>query len=188
MIKKLAVIGAFAVATTAQADINIGWGASGGFYLSDPNVGIIDPSGSFLAQLIYTASGAVGAVDPFALNFLGGDNTLLTSLTVSFPGNAGSVFGDFNAGSSVYAGALEGGFVFVRIFQDTTPDAGELYYDSPTLLTTQFTGIQAPQLAQANTDVINGNQLTLTIVPEPSVLAFLGLGGLALAARRRFSV
>jgi hypothetical protein len=191
MLKKLSMMAAVVAVSgmTAKADINILYTGSAGFYVSDPGTGIVDPSGSFLAQLIYTASGTIGFADAGTVGFVTGDNQVLDSVTVGFgvPADlaAGSTFGDFNAGVQVYPGPLEGGFVFVRIFQDTTPQGGDFYYDSPTTLTTVFTGTQSPQLIDANTDFVNGNQLTLQVVPEPSVLAFMGIGALLMAVRRR---
>jgi hypothetical protein len=42
-------------------------------------------------------------------------------------------------------------------------------------------------LTQYGADILTYDIGAVTLVPEPSVLAFLGLGGLALAARRRFT-
>jgi hypothetical protein len=180
--------------SSIRADININYAASAGFYTDDPAIGLVDPSGSFLVQLIYTPSGYIGHADVRTPGFVTGDNQVLSAYTVGFnvPGTdltSFSTFGDFNAGSQVYSGALEGGFVFVRVFDTADPATdfvkGSRLYDSDTLLTTAFTGIQAPQLLQVNTDIVNGNRLDIVLLPEPSVLAFMGIGALLMAVRRR---
>lgn len=180
----LSVIASCAMGLSANADININWAAGSGFYSAAMPNGILLGGGSLLAQLIYTASGTIenagvgGAV--------AGDNTVLVNFTVTNPGNAGSEWADFSYGSQVFAG-ISSGFVYARVFQDDVVEIGDLYYDSSTLAVTPYTGIEAPQTLQTNSDLINGNELTIAVVPEPSVLAFLGFGGLALAARRRFT-
>jgi len=180
----ISAIAALALGTSAYSDININWAAGAGFYSASMPSGILLGGGSLLAQLIYTSSGSIE--DASIGGGVSGDNTVLVNYTVSYPGGtAGSEWADFSYGSEVFAG-ISTGFVFARVFQDNVVDIGDLYYDSATLAVTPYTGIEAPQTLQTNSDLINGDELTIAVVPEPSVLAFLGLGGLALAARRRF--
>ena len=47
------------------------------------------------------------------------------------------------------------------------------------------TGLGAGQSATVDYGTLNAGELTVTIVPEPSSTALLGLGGLALVLRRR---
>lgn len=200
MRKIVAMIMGTLVAASAMADININWRAQAGFYENGtagayPGDGIVFPSGSALAMLIWTPfNGGSPTIDPvditdIAGNYTGGDDLWLDSLTLTYPGNVTDEFAPFG-NQEIYQNVnyggttLQGGYVYIRIFSDTTPASGEYYFNGPTLLTTAFVLNEAPQILEGNTDNTNGNQLNQLIVPEPSVLAFLGAGALMVAIRR----
>ena len=201
MKKLIAMLAMGAVAVASHGDININWRAQAGFYKNgqfavDPAGALLFGGGSTIAMLIWTPfNGGSPTIDPvditdIAGNFSGGDDIVLDTLTITHPGNAGSQYADYANGPEIYLNTtysttLQGGYVFLRIFQDTTPNVGtfEYYFDGNPLLANAYTGSESPQALEGNTDNINGNELN-KLIPEPSVLAFLGAGALVVAIRR----
>lgn len=203
MKKILAILAATVIATASFGDILINWRAVGGFYRNgqfgvEPGGYLLNPSGSTFAQLIWTpfngGSPTINDVDlsDIAGGYTGGDDVLLDTYNIVSPPSAS--YASYANGAEVYLnstyigqipGGLQGGYVFARIFQDSTPGGGEYYFDSAPLLATAYTGSEGVQLLEHNNDNNNGNELNKFIaVPEPSVLAFLGAGALVVAIRR----
>jgi hypothetical protein len=189
----LLVLAAFPVA--AKADIQVNWFAGAGFYDNgqfgvDPGGGILFSGGSALAILIWTPDDSINLVDPNngANGYVSGNDMFLDSLTFSAP----APYGDFSNGAEIYQDAtysaqlgtnvLANGFVYYRVFSDTTPQSGEAWYDTATTNVTLFSGTEIDLVNQ--TDPINGNELTV-IVPEPSTLAFCAVGALLAGLRAR---
>lgn len=206
MMKKLLVAMAALSVTSmvASADIFVNWRAQAGFYDNGsagayPGDGILFPSGTALVQLLWSPDATTTGVDPLGANFLasGGNDILLTGGTVGWAaGSSGTltVLDEFAGGlagtPAIFLNAnygpttLQGGFVYARVFQDTTPGLGEYFYQSSNALVTAYTGSEGANTLDINTDNTNGNELNQLIVPEPSVLAFLGAGALVVAYRR----
>ena len=202
--KKAAVaIAALGVMTTASfGDIYVNWQADVGFFRNGtsgaayPNDGILFPSGSVLVQLLWTPDAGTTAVDAFLPNYLaaGGNDIVLASRSVGF-GVAADItasdeFMQFTGTPAVFLNAnygptvLQGGYVYARVFSDLTPGLGDYYFQSSnTVALGNYTGNEQANLLDINTDHTNGNQLN-QVVPEPSVLAFLGAGALVVAYRR----
>jgi len=130
---------------------------------------------------------------------------------VLFSGNIGTSAGFADAGdidgTTVYndadvgGGSIDSGFLYGKFFNDQTVPTEWTFIDSIAPVAIPAVG---PPPTPADLDLYNsgsidasyasafdsGNGINVTalqVVPEPSVLAFLGLGGLALAARRRFT-
>lgn len=207
MMKKLLVaIAALSVTSmVASADIFVNWRAQSGFYDNgsfgvDPSGAILFPSGTALVQLLWSPDTTTTGVDPTTGNFLaaGGNDLLLTSGTIGWNGAASTgsltILDAYATGlaglPTLFLNAdygpttLQGGFVYARVFEDTTPGLGEHYYQSSNALVTAFTGSEGANTLDINGDNVNGNELNQLIVPEPSVLAFLGAGALVVAYRR----
>jgi len=196
MKKLIAVLALGAMAATSYGDININWRALGGFYKNgqfgvDPAGAILFGGGTTIAQLIWTpfngGSPTIDAVNVGNPNYVSGDDVFLDSITLTNPGIG--IYADYANGpetylNSTYGQTLQGGYVYLRIFQDNTPTGGEYYFNGNPLLANAYTGSESPQTLEGNTDNVNGNQLNQLIVPEPSVLAFLGAGALVVAIRR----
>lgn len=203
MKKMLALALIVGLSVAARADININWFAQAGFYDNgqfgvDPNGGILFSGGNATAQLIWTPTASIDIVDPSngANGYVSGDDIFLDSFTFTTGGGANTTYGDFSNGSEIYTDAayagvlgtnvLANGFVYYRVFTDNSPDGGEFYYDSATLDANAYTGVESPQsLDQENTSA--GNELDTQIVPEPTTLAFMGIGSILVALRRRKS-
>lgn len=202
--KKVTLVAVLSIVTAsaAQADIGISWSASGGFYLNGTDANLdasyINGAGSLYAgataQLIWSVDNIADDLDPFnvAGGYVSGDDILLRSFSAS------NLYGDYGAGSPTiyadvdYSTTLAGGYVYARIFDGSTPNVGDYYHaSSPFLATAYNPGAPVLQTLDQNAApsfvLYGSNELDTLIVPEPSVLAFLGLGGLALAARRRFT-
>jgi len=187
------------------AGINVDWSIGYGVYpsgtvdLTDATAGsgFLAGGGSSLMQLIWTPSATVGVATTADGDFVSGDNVLLASRTIT-EGVGG--YDEWGYNATIPAPFIDATFspgsVFMRVFQDASPDFGDIYFDSA-LLTLEDRGsdpVADTQVLYLETGsdtypsqgvALNGS---LTVVPEPSVIAFLGLGGLALAARRRIVV
>ena len=187
MKKLIAMLVIAASTATVKADISIEWIAGFGFYNwntvgapVDPTDYINDAGGVATAYLIYSDD----AVIDLDLGNLGGQlvdgvsDSVLDSFSVT------SVYGDYSNGSELYAGALQGGYVFLRIIDTSAPGgASGQYYDSSMLLTTAYDPLNpsAQQLLHNSGNTL-GDQMQ--VVPEPSVLAFLGIGAALVGIRR----
>lgn len=201
MLKKALLVATALTASIASADININWFASLGFYNNGTGPAPADPSdymlfggGDATAQLIWrpTNDPIVNTdLSPSTPGFVTGDDIVLNTTTVS-----GNDYGFYSVGVNLYTDAafsgqtggvaLDQGFVYARIFAGASPTPGEYWNASRILDPALFDpGNPATEFLDANTGAAIGDELDLLIVPEPSVLAFLGLGGLALAFRRR---
>jgi hypothetical protein len=182
-----------AMGLNSNAALQVAWNAVDGFVRSDGvtgiGTGISNGDPIYLAQLLFTPSGVVSSVLPTGTPT--GDNVVLDSVIVN---NVGDDYGFLP--NQNYTGSFSPGFVFARVFDvgsDNTSniDPGFFYYDSPTLAAVDESD---PSIFQAfNIHSGSGpfepgfqtDQLNLEVVPEPSVFALLGIGGLMLALRRR---
>lgn len=196
----LAMTAPFIANAGINVDWSIGWGVypSGTSDLTDstPGSGFLAGGGSSLLQLIWTPSASVGVATTASGDFVSGDNVVLASRTIT---DGVDGFDEWGYNSTTPAPFIDATFspgsVFMRVFQDSSPEFGDLYFDS-LLLTLEDRGSDPV----ADTQILyleTGSSVypsqgvafspSLSVVPEPSVIAFLGLGGLALAARRRFA-
>jgi len=197
MLKKITSILAVAtVAATmsASAAINVIWQGFDGFLRSDDITGLTEPANGSqhaLAQLIYTPVNAYGQAQ------LGGGvaagEQVLDTFIITDSGGADPYGG---LAPQSYTGAFMAGFIYARIFDQGTGNDpanqivnGTWYYNGPRVATIDNLTPDSPDTYNANganTSVNYGVGDTLNLqVPEPSVLAFFGIGGLALAIRRR---
>lgn len=197
--KKIAIVAlaAMSLVSAARAGINVQWSAGWGFYdFGAADTASLNPADGFLfsgqsaiLQLIYSPDANASAVDPGNVGggYVTGGEIVLETRTIT-DGIGG--YDSFGFNSSIppayFNATFTAGFVYVRVFQDTTPAADEHYYNSGTLaLADRVSGEPTAQVLQINSDPNNnGDALNLTIVPEPATFAFLGIGGLLIAARR----
>lgn len=182
----------------SQAGINIQWFVGYGIYpfgAADPTsftagTGLLanNGTGNTILQLVYSASNTRSDVDPFATDYVSGDNVVWQTRAVT-DGVGGYDEWIYNSTlpTPFTSNTFSSGSVFVRVFQDASPQDTEYYYDSD-LLTLEDRGsdlaFTQPLTVEPNPGV-SGVALNRLIVPEPSVLAFVGLGGLLAVARRR---
>lgn len=180
-----ALLVVFVCSSQSHATINVTWNwdesAATGIYLSD-GVTLL-PVGS-IVQLIFTLDALVAPIDiSNPLSMPVGDSLIAQAAMT----DAGFYFlGPANYGA---LGEFIGGFVYQRIFTADLSEYGlgtGVYGASPSDTATAEGSTVFSFLYDSATDPGLGSGFTMTVVPEPSVLAFLGLGGLALAARRRF--
>ena len=188
---------------SAQAGIFVAWQATGGFVpdAADVNVGILtqpqNPSGQGLAQLIFSSgSEASPALFGGAANLVSGDNQVLASWVLQ-DGVDGTKNEFAESDPRPYsAPVFTPGAVFVRIFERNLPDIefGTRYYDSPLLplvsIDTTLDPPPAPQLLEANRNTLAGGfgdelNMSVALIPEPSTIGLMALGGIAACLRRR---
>lgn len=185
------------ISMSAYADIEVAWQGAFGFYANGTGPAPADPGdylgtvfGNATVQLIWTPDNQISELDPFnvAEGYVSGGEIMLNSLAVN------STYGEYVAPAAVFADAsydtgvitLDQGYVYTRIFGSTAPIVGDYYFASQVVdpsFRTEPAG--PPTFIEHNTGAVLGDELDRLIVPEPSVLAFLGLGGLLMAVRRR---
>jgi hypothetical protein len=183
------------------------WGTAAGGLLKDSGGSLLHGNSTIgtgytlgtYVQLIWT--GGDGLVSSFDGTSLTGINTLADDKVVATawvgkgifpPGtDGGSVNGIFSDTSSITTGTSLGSTFYVRFFDTVSPNYASGYV--PT--SGKYADITNPSwtITQGNIDSstvsfgISGNQLaTVSIVPEPTSFALLGLGVAMIALRRRF--
>lgn len=200
MLKYILALGVACMALNSQADIDINWFADGGFYVNGSGPNPADPGdyigaayGSYTVQLIWTPDDQISGIDPsnVAGSFVAGGELALATFVLNNPygdyTGLGNEFFDANYGGV----ALHNGWVYSRVFGTDTPIVGDYYHASAVLEANLYDPVNNPVPSQTlnqnqnPTGPFNSNELNLEIVPEPSVLAFLGLGGLLMALRRK---
>ena len=184
-----------ALVSVANAEINVRWQGLDGFLKNDDATGILEPisGATAYAQLIYTPVNAYG-YDNAAI--FGGAISANESLLGTY------VITD-SAGTDPYGvlapqftvAPFQAGFIYVRVFDGGTGNPaniglGTWFYNGPIVATIDNVTPANPDVYNANgmnTSVAFGigDVLYLQLIPEPSTLAFLGIGGLVLAIRRR---
>jgi len=196
LIKKVSVIAAItaSMVMSASAAINIIYTGADGFIRSNDTDGLLAPGGSgntALIQLIFTTVNGYGGAG-IGGTLLGASEQLLDEQLL-IEGTNSDEFGALNGTS--FGDTFAAGFIYVRIFDQGTGLGGAgvvngtWYYNSPLYATVDNLTPETPDQINvngANTSPTYGFGDTLNLqVPEPSVLAFFGIGGLALAIRRR---
>ena len=177
----------------ASAGIAVQWEGLDGFVQIDGVTGLTDGF-TGIAYLVFAANTSTHGVSLQAGTFLHAGESLIGSY-VALPGAPGDTYGTVFTQNSPEL-AFQAGFIYARVFgSDVANSAGlplaDTWYFESAFVATQDKTSADPQyfninggsagIPGFNTDIVN-----MQVVPEPSVLAFLGLGGLALAARRRF--
>ena len=180
---------AVALAPTAVASISITWAATYGFVPAGGDVvngpGILPVvSDDALAQLIFTPTmtsdqAALGNPD-----YTTGDDIVLDSLVVMNTGATFEDFAFFDAGN-ITPIPFQTGFVYGRIFESTTVGNGTAYYDGPFLAVVDVVAPNPAQSYDLNVSPSFGNELVLTVVPEPTTLALFAIGFGTILYRRR---
>jgi hypothetical protein len=203
IMRKLIYIATLSIvlANVSYGQIAINWSGLVGFTRdSAGTLPIIDPGQSALVQLLWSPiSTPAGAT--IGGGTLGGE-LILTSLWLDLANS--SEYGEFQPENDyVNPSGYAPGFVYGRIFDGVAaPDpaliiAGSHYYWGPFVPLQEITDPSEPQIYSLNRGatlddfgVLGPTGLFLDensnlVVPEPSVMALLGLGGLMLAIRRQ---
>jgi hypothetical protein len=205
---KKIILTAIAVATVnAQAVLRVEWGADAGFNMPDATVSDVlfnggwnqesvndpdnpgNPSGSLLFQVIFTTVEAFTDATP------GAGIPLIDQSTHSVIG-----FGWSNEDygtkltSTTSTSTFSPGWFYGRVFQpvaseDTLNVVEHMWFRNTALVTALSREPNNPQFlnfnAATSTVGFGTDDFNLQVIPEPSAVALLGLGGLMLAIRRK---
>jgi hypothetical protein len=189
--KKYIAVFALMSVTASYGNIFVAWQGLDGFVKSDGDTPMLDGGGSSVAILVFSPSGSFFNTLLSPGSHIVGDEQIL-GLTDLLWDPADSY--GFVSRSTIDV-PFEAGFLYARVFDEgTTSDPSSVvanlwYYQSPMVaaennITTNPTEYNvntgSAGFAGFDTDVLN-----LQVIPEPSVMALLGLGGLVLAIRRR---
>jgi hypothetical protein len=188
--KKLAIICLMSIAVGVKADLF--WYNTGA--ITDFNGDLVpasqtDSTVGFFAQLIF--AGANGTPDAFTPtgNGVSGDDVVADTM---FAGEGFFLFEDgffpLQTLASV-VGSSGNGSYYVRVFDAPNPDfssgtsapvVGSYYWESAT-----YSYTHSPTIPDQFDFAPSGGQTTIAVVPEPSVIAIMGLGLFGLASARR---
>ena len=183
LLAAILVVGSMAV--SASATITISWQSS--FGVNDPTIAgdTFDLASGSLVQLIWSSDNIINALNDASPTTPTGNDQLLDQQFTTFAG-AFSFNNSYPESSlSLTEGVFLAGYVYVRVFNAAAPTVGD-WYGSAGLVGGPLTD-QDPTPGLADfADVAPSELFTLnqTIVPEPSVLAFLGIGAALVAVRR----
>lgn len=179
----------------AEAAINVTVSGAAGFYLEDDTTGLLETSPNGWVQFILITSGSPTVAGPGGT--VGANESVIAEFGLTNGGNSD------NYGAFLYDldGTYEPGGWYVRVFEggsSTTGVAadnivlGTWYYESAVFPTidnivpetpdAQEVGGNNPTVLQS---AFGGDFVNRQVVPEPATIAFLGIGGLVLAIRRR---
>lgn len=185
------------VTASTQAAISVDFSATAGGIISNGGTTAADLwSGNLYWELIWAPTATAlptltpGLAD--AGNFILASGTSATTVGLADLGDldGSAVYSNTDVGGA----SIETGFVYGKFFDTSSSpsywtmtsfispansDPGALPPQTPATLEVA----QGPYTFTESGVLLN----ELQVVPEPSVIAFLGLGGLALAARRRFT-
>ena len=179
-----------ALAVSASANINVTWYGLDGFVRpGGGDVGPNDGGLSTVAILVWTDNLA-----DWNTLLQPGSHTIGNEVILGAPVVTADEFATVFA--QQYVGAFSAGWIYARVFDGgttvnpATVTPGLLYYQGPAVAANNNNTPDAPDLYDMNTSSagipgLTTDVLNRAVVPEPSTLAFLGLGGLALALRRR---
>jgi len=171
---------------TAEAAVNVDWRASSGFYFnSNLSAGILGSGGSTVAQLIYSLSGNVN--DALVGGGVSGDNVIWSQLVLTEGSNT-SEWSDFAPQN--YTQAFVSGYVFARIFENSSINMGDWYYYTTPIELSNVVFPNAPQSIEMNTDLVNGNAIDFgsnvaQVIPEPATALLFILGSMGAWLVRR---
>ena len=201
----ITVLALVAAASVSMAGIGISWDQGFGWAVENggdlnEGPGVADNTG-VLWQLIYAGeNNAIDDIDLSAANYLGGDDELLADRTI--PAGGGDA-GDGTSwdgwlicqdGTPVYENldfAGKGEYVYQRIFQGETPEAGVWYFETDLFkFDSNYAGGGAtPDVFGFDAEgagVAMDKQIPETPeIPEPATMSLLGLGALAMVIRRK---
>jgi hypothetical protein len=187
MRKAAVIVGVICLlAGAVQADIGVRGRSDGGVYLAGGTwAGGGWPTSGSLYQLIWSPVAPV--IEDITLAQATGGKTgelILTSGATSSYGYATP-----SALVEVFDAAANDGWIIMRIYQDDTPDIGDLFYQSitPTAPTLPAYDPLVPTSVFDHSATTAGSPQATngTVIPEPATLGLWGLGLLTILVRRR---
>lgn len=192
MIKKIVLLVfalSLAFVQVAPAILAFGWRATEGFYKADSATPLLGGPGPqyALAQLLFTPDAIPDPVDPFAPNYVSGNDMFLAQFIID---TSYDIYGSFDSGTA-YTGAYMAGYLFIRVFDQGSHlglTNGMWYYDSPLSNTIDNTSdpmipddynfsLMTPEFG----DTLNKQ---VVVIPEPATWAFMLLGATTLVGRK----
>jgi hypothetical protein len=191
-------------ATGANAQINVAWRNTQAIFFNG-SIGAGNQIAEDFYHILVWSPSPAPAIDEYVAEGTGiGENEVIL-----FQGNAGILGGQFNYPAQVFddtdvdGADINTGYLYSRIFQFSTVSDEDVYWESPAsmnfgpTLTEYDPALIPPDSDQiiehvapnsATALVMDASSPNFYLVPEPSVMALLGFGGLVLAIRRRMTL
>lgn len=185
MKKTAKVLVLLALVFNAYGDTSVDWfGSLGWYYGSDVNAAILGPNGSgksTIAQLVYSSDTNVNSA--LVGGLASGNDVVWSSYTITEGSTALSMWGDFST-QNYSTNTFTAGFVYARVFQDNSIAVNDWYYYTTPIALANIAFGDSAQNIQMNTDMINGNSISIgsntaqvQAIPEPATFLLFAMGG-----------
>lgn len=185
------LIGVIAVVAclSAYSDFMYTWNAQEGFWKDgNSSSGYLLGGGFSLIQFIFSTNNVVDPVDPFnvAGGYVSGDEEVLGSSIVTNTVLNENEWGTFTRDYGGSGNPFRAGYIYGRVFEFATVNPGDSYFDAAITNTADAGSPPFPLLYEFNTTpvLLDGDELTQTVVPEPVSMALFGVGLVTLLVRR----
>jgi hypothetical protein len=196
----------FVAARMASASASIDFKTGSGVLIKAQDGSTSLSVGSWLVQLIWSSDATLGTIDSNNPLALGGNDVVIRTFTPSqtagrlrandyltaTPAGSATTIQTYQESGYTYFGggaisSFVGGSIFARVFETTTPVAGQYYHQY------SFSGVISPPDVNTGADITFSADMPasymdtqIALVPEPSTFALLGMGVILIGAVRKF--